>query len=182
MTCTSPGSASNQCGDGVAAGTKLSMSMEYANSSASAGEVIQQWKSDASGAGIQINLNSKTFNDVSTDILGCPTTPTTCGWQMGYLGYETFNSVPTGDQLLVPGASQNFAGVDDPKLTDLIHNSLTSSGNSAFQAYETYAAQQLPGAANFPDSYQIYAVSKNVGGVAINPIQSLDPEDWYFTK
>ena len=85
---------------------------------------------------------------------------------MAYFGYETFNSVPTLDQLLVPGASQNYGSVNDPQLTTLIQKSLTSSANSDFlKAYETYAApEQLPGAINFPDSYQIYAVSKNVGG------------------
>ncbi|HEY2696378.1 MAG TPA: ABC transporter substrate-binding protein [Pseudonocardiaceae bacterium] len=182
MTCTSAGTASNQCGDGVAAGTKLSMNMEYANSSASAGEIIQQWKSDASQAGIQINLSSKPFNSVITDAGTCPSDPNTCNWQTAYFGYETFNSVPTLDQLMLPGASQNYSSVNDPQLTGLIQKSLTSSSNSDFLKAENYAAQNLPGAINFPDSYQIYAVSKNVGGVTYGPMQFLAPEDWYFTK
>ncbi|HEY4020478.1 MAG TPA: ABC transporter substrate-binding protein [Pseudonocardiaceae bacterium] len=182
MTCTSPGTAANQCGDGVAAGTKLSMTMEYTNGSTAASEEMQQWKSDASQAGIQLSLNAKPFNAVATDITSCPSTPSTCGWQMGYLGYNTFNSVPTGDTFFVPGASQNINGVNDPQLTTLVENSLTSSASSAFLQYETYVANQLPGSFNFPDAYKVFAVSKTMGGVSINPIQSLSPEDWYFTK
>jgi peptide/nickel transport system substrate-binding protein len=182
MTCTNAGTGANQCGNGVAAGTKLSMTMEYENGSTAAQEEMQQWKSDASGAGIQINLVTKPFSQVDTDITTCPSTPNTCNWQMGYLGYNTFNSVPTGDIFFLPGASQNFSGVNDSQINTLVQNSLTSSQNSAFLQYETYAANQLPGAINFPDPYKVFAVSSNMGGVSINPIQSLSPEDWYFTK
>ncbi|HJP74019.1 MAG TPA: ABC transporter substrate-binding protein [Pseudonocardiaceae bacterium] len=182
MTCTSPGTAANQCGEGVTAGTKLSMTIEYTNGSAAAGEEMQQWKSDASQAGIQINLDAKPFSTVATDITTCPTSPATCGWQMGFLGYNTFNSVPTGDQFFIPGASQNVNGVNDSQLTTLVQNSLTSTGNDAFLSYETYAAKNLPGSFNLPDPYKVFAVSKNMGGVTINPIQSITPEDWYFTK
>jgi peptide/nickel transport system substrate-binding protein len=181
MTCTRPGSGADQCGDGVNAGTRLSMSMEYSGSTATS-EVMQQWKADASKAGIEINLDPQPISTALTDLTTCPAIATACKWQMGFLGGGTFNSVPTGDQFFIPGSSENINGINDPQLTTLVQNSLTDSANSAFLQYETYAATQLPGSFNFPGGYGIYAVSKNLGGVSINPIQSLSPEDWYFTK
>jgi peptide/nickel transport system substrate-binding protein len=176
LTCT------GQCGAGVSAGTRLSMTIEYQNGSTAIQEEMQQWKSDASRAGIQLNLVPKPFNSVFADASGCPSDPNACGWQLTYVGYIQFNSVPTGDQFFVPGAAENFAGVDDPQLTALVQNSLTSSANDAFRSYESYAVEQLPGAFNFAAAYEIYAVSANLAGVSFAPIEALAPEDWYFTK
>jgi peptide/nickel transport system substrate-binding protein len=182
MTCTSAGTADNQCGAGVAAGTKLSLKLEYENGSVAAGEEIQQWKSDASQAGIQLNLNSQPFNTVISDTTTCPSNPSTCGWQVAYFGYETFDAVPTGDGFFLPNSQINASGVNDPKMTGLVNSTLHDASNSTFLNYENYAAQQLPGAFNMPDGYKVYAVSSDMGGVSINVIGGFTPEDWYFTK
>ncbi|HEX4221125.1 MAG TPA: ABC transporter substrate-binding protein, partial [Pseudonocardiaceae bacterium] len=62
MTCTDAGSGGNQCGDGVAAGTKLSLTIAYNSGNTALGKQVQQWKSDASQAGIQLNISGQEFN------------------------------------------------------------------------------------------------------------------------
>jgi peptide/nickel transport system substrate-binding protein len=182
MTCTSAGTAANQCGDGVAAGSKLSLNLEYANGSTTAQEEIQQWKSDASQAGIQLNLASQPFNTVISDIATCPAKPNTCNWQVSYFGYETFDAVPTGDGFFLPNSSINLGGVNDPKLTNLVNATLHDNSNKTFQAYENYVADQLPASFNFADAYKVYAAAKNLTGVSINAVQGINPENWAFTK
>lgn len=179
MTCTNPGTGSNQCGAGVAANTVLTLKLQYENGSATVSEEVQQWKSDASQAGIRLELDPQPFNTVLSDTT-CSST--SCSWQLAYIGYLTFDSVPTGDGLFLPRAAQNSSGVDDPKLTQLVDATLHDSSNAAFQAYENYAAAQLPGAFEMPDSYGLYAVSSNMDGVALNVFSGINPEDWYFTK
>lgn len=183
MTCTSPGTGTNQCGAGIASGQKLEVTMEYATTYAATGQTMQQWKSDAEGAGISINLKPEQFNTVIADVTSCPTKPSTCDWQMGLFGSEVYNTDPSGDGILLPGASGNYQSYNDPKMTELINKTLTSSDISDFYAYEDYAAEQLPGALNIPNRYSINAVSSNLrGATPFNPLQTLTPEDWYFTK
>jgi hypothetical protein len=68
-------------------------------------------------------------------------------------------------------------------MTQKVNATLHDASQSTFAAYETYAAQQLPGAINVPDPYKVYAVSSNLHGVApMNPSARITPETWYFTK
>jgi peptide/nickel transport system substrate-binding protein len=182
MTCTGAGAGANQCGAGVPAGTKLSLSLEYANGSTTAQEEIQQWKSDASQAGIQLNLASQPFNTVISDVSTCPSKPNTCNWQIAYFGYETFDSVPTGDGFFLPNSALNFGGVNDPKMTNLVNATLHDSSTGTFQTYENYTADQLPASFNFADAYKVFATSTNLSGVTIGVLQTINPENWYFTK
>ena len=52
MTCESAGTASNECGAGVNAGTKLSLTMDYATGVQAFQEEVAVYKSDATQAGI----------------------------------------------------------------------------------------------------------------------------------
>jgi peptide/nickel transport system substrate-binding protein len=184
MVCTSPGTGANQCGAGVNPGEKLSFSLEYATGNTSVQEVVEQWKSDASKAGIDISLNAKPFNTVISDTTSCPSSPSTCGWQAALFGYETYGSgYPSGDAFFLKGSAANFSSVDDSKLADLVNATLHSDNGSAFNDYANYVAQQLPGELNYSDAYKVYAVSSNLRGVGPwNPLQAINPEDWYFTK
>jgi peptide/nickel transport system substrate-binding protein len=183
MTCTSPGTAANQCGAGVAAGTKLNITIEYNSGVTSANEQVQQWKSDASGAGIDLTLDGQPFNTVVGQTTTCKQTPSTCNWQLGYFGYYTYGTVPAGNLFFLPDSAANYSSYRDPKMTQLVNATLHDDSSSTFAAYETYAAQQLPGALNMPDPYKVYAISTNLAGATpINPLGRITPEQWYFTK
>jgi hypothetical protein len=90
--------------------------------------------------------------------------------------------VPTGEHLLPPGASSNIMNVNNPNLTSLIEATLHSDSSSAFDTYETYVAQQLPGHINMPMPYGIEATASNIRNTheAYDVVSTgLDPEDWY---
>jgi peptide/nickel transport system substrate-binding protein len=184
MTCTAAGTAPNQCGAGIAAGQKLNPTLEYESGNPSLDETEQQFKSDASKAGIDITLKVQPFNTVISDITSCGSQPSTCGWEMGQFGYEVYSGPdPTGDGFFLPGAAANYSSVNDPQLTKLINATLHSDAPDAFNAYSDYVSTNLPGEYNAADSYKVYAYSSNLGGFApYNPLGQLLPEEWYFTK
>src|SRR6185437_3914542 len=64
MTCQSPGTGATQCGAGVAAGTKLSMSMDYATGIQAFQQEVAIVKSDMAQAGIQMNLVPQSFDTI----------------------------------------------------------------------------------------------------------------------
>ncbi|MFD2420828.1 ABC transporter substrate-binding protein [Amycolatopsis pigmentata] len=183
MTCTGPGTADNQCGAGVAAGTKLEFTLEYSTGNPAYGRIIQQWKTDAAEAGIVLDLKGGEFNQVMSDVSDCHGSGPACDWQLGYFGYQQYNAVPTGDQLLLPGSSGNLGNYDDPKLDSLIAATLHSDDKAAFAAYEDYAAKTLPGQINMPMRSSMRVVAKNLGGVTFNAVTTArSPEEWYFKK
>jgi peptide/nickel transport system substrate-binding protein len=183
MTCTSPGTGPAQCGAGIAANQRLEVTVEYATTYAATGQTMQQWKSDAEGAGITIDLKPAQFNTVIADATSCPQKASTCDWQIALWGSEVYNTDPSGDGLFLPGSSINYQSYNDPKMTALVNKTLTSGDISDFYAFSDYAAEQLPGALNVPNRYQILAVSSNLHGVTpFSPLQVITPEDWYFTK
>jgi peptide/nickel transport system substrate-binding protein len=183
MTCTGPGTAADQCGTGVVAGTKLTISVDYSTGATSASEEMQQWKSDASKAGIDLELDGQPFNAVIGNTTTCKQTPSTCGWQIGYWGDYVYSGVPVGSAFFLPDSVANYSDYVDPTMSALVDATLRDDSAGAFHSYETYAAQQLPGAINMPNSYKVYAISTDLGGVT--PISSqgrILPENWYFTK
>ncbi|MCU1679785.1 MAG: transporter substrate-binding protein [Amycolatopsis sp.] len=184
MVCTSAGTAPNQCGTGIPAGQKLNPTLEYESGVPSLDETEQQFKSDASKAGIQLNLKQQPFNTVISDITSCSSQPSTCNWEMGEFGYETYSGPnPTGDGFFLPGAAANYSSVNDPKLTQLVQATLHSDASDAFNTYSDYVSQNLPGEFNAADSYKVYAYSSNLHGFApFSPLGGLLPETWYFTK
>ena len=50
-----------------------------------------------------------------------------------------------------------------------------------FQQYATYTAEQLP-FIWMPNAYTVMAVTSKLANVAINPLATLLPEYWNFTK
>jgi peptide/nickel transport system substrate-binding protein len=183
MVCTSPGGAANQCGDGVAAGAKLEFNFQYSNGNPAYARIMQQWKTDAASAGIVFDMKPLEFNQLINDISSCHGSGPACNWQIGFFGYQQYNAVPTGDQLLLPGSSGNLGNYNDPQLNSLINATLRSDDKSAFANYEDYAVKTLPGQINMPLRTYMEVVAKNLGGVAYPPVQTArSPEEWYFTK
>ena len=88
---------------------------------------------------------------------------------------------PTGEELFATGAGANKGSYSNPTMDRLIADTTTSGNIAAYHTFATYAAQELP-FIWMPNSYNVMAVSKNLHGVAFNPLDTLLPEYWYYTK
>ena len=184
MTCTDPGTGGTQCGSGVANGTRLSIAFDYASGDQALDQAMQQYKSDAAKAGIELNMKQKPFNSVTAEVVPCTPDQASCGWQIvnwggGWLYAPDY--LPTGESLFLTGSIANYGNYGNAKMDQLIKASYEQSGTGPLYQYQDYTAEQVP--VVFQASpYTIQATSINVGGVVWNPIRSLVPEYWYRTQ
>ncbi|MGH3496970.1 MAG: ABC transporter substrate-binding protein [Nocardioidaceae bacterium] len=184
MTCTKPGTAANECGTGVAAGTPATIKYDYASGSNSFNLEMQQYKSDASKAGITLDMHQMPFNSVIGESVPCKPTDKTCGWQVTNWGGGWIYApdyLPTGEDLFGTGAGSNSGSYTNPAMDKLIAATEYTNGTTPLFKYEDFTAKQLPVIWQ-SNVYTVDANSTHVGGVVANPLQTLLPEYWYRTQ
>ena len=179
MTCKDP----SMCGAGIAAGTKLSFTLDYSTGTAAFAQEASVYKSDASQAGIQVNVVGQSFNTVIGESTPCSPGPK-CTWDALMYGGWSYNGPgyePTGEPLFQTGAGSNSGSYSNPVEDSLISLTHTDSSLALFRQYATYTAQQVP-YIWMPQYYQVQAVSSDLKGVTFNPLGTFLPEYWYFSK
>src|SRR6201996_47817 len=183
-TCTSPGTGTGERGKGIAAGAKLSFSLDYASGTEFVSQEMQALKSDFSLAGIQVNLSSEPFDTVISMLAPCTPSQSSCSWQMlNYGGGWTYgvDPYPTGDQLFETGSGSDSDNYSSPEADKLIQ--ATVHGTVGLGSYEDYLAQQVPVLWMPQPDYQISEISNKLQGTSPqSPIESLTPENWYLTQ
>lgn len=184
MTCTKPGTAANQCGAGVKAGARMAFDYHYASGAQSLSQEMQQYKSDAAQAGIQLTMKAEPFNSVIGESVPCTASQSSCNWQIsnwggGWIYAPDF--LPSGEELFATGAGSNSGNYSNAKMDRLIKATEQQNGVGPMYTYEDYASQQLPVIFQ-ANGYAISAISDHVGGVNSNPLGSIVPEYWYRTK
>jgi peptide/nickel transport system substrate-binding protein len=185
-TCQSPGAGPSQCGQGVAAGAKLNFNLKYASGVKWIDQEMAQLKSNASKAGIVLNLSEGSFNEVVGQAVPCKPTDATCTWEMGNWGGGWVfvpNGLPTGELLFQTGAGSNASNYSDPKADELIAKSTVDDSQQAMDAFQDYVAQQVPDIWQPNSVYELTEVAKNLAGVLPqNPYGNITPEKWYYVK
>jgi peptide/nickel transport system substrate-binding protein len=185
-TCTSPGSGSNQCGDGIASGSKLEFKMQYASGTLVASQEMQAFKSDASQVGMQIDLAEASPNDVFGISVPCdPASGNGCNWDLVYWGgpgwtYGLTDTYPEQGQIFLTGAGGNAGGYSDTTDDQLILGSWTS-GLDALHKSNDYLAQNLPVIWMPLAPFQLSAISQKLHvtqGAAVIQL----PQGWYHTS
>jgi peptide/nickel transport system substrate-binding protein len=183
MTCQKPGSGASQCGSGIAKGTAFKFTLDWATGSSAVQQMVAVYKSDASKAGIDVNLVGQSFNTIIGESTPCKPGPK-CTWDVLMYGGWGFNGPgfePTGEPLFQTGASSNSGSYSNPTMDSLITQTHTNSSLTVFHNYATYVAQQLP-YIWMPNPYYVMAVQSKLHNVTFNPLYTLLPEYWYFTK
>lgn len=182
-TCTSPGTAPNQCGAGVGAGAPASFHLEYASGSPQFDQMMAQFKTDLSKAGIEINISTNTFDTVIGNATPC-SAGRPCTWDMEFWGVWVYTPdyYPTGDELWSTGAGSNSNGYSDPMADQLIAATETSSSLQAMYSYEDYLAKQLP-VVWMPTPYlQLSEINNHLHGAQPqDPLANIYPETWSWS-
>ncbi len=174
MTCQNPA----QCGAGIKAGQQLKFTLDYSTGQAAFTQEAAIYKSDASKAGIDVNIVGQTFNTIIAEAV-----PSNPNWQGSMYGLWIYSPdyEPTGEALFATGAGSNSGSYTDPTMDKLINATQTSGSMATFHNFANYAAQQLP-FIYMPLTYPVQAVSANLHGVDFNPLQTLLPEYYHLTK
>jgi peptide/nickel transport system substrate-binding protein len=183
LTCESPGTESNQCGAGIAAGRKMIFSVDYPTGVLSVQQQAEELKSDASQAGVQINAIAESFDSIIAQDVACNPGPK-CSWDVDWASgwaYDGPGWYPTGEPILQTGAGSNVSSYSDSTMDSLINQTHTTDSTAVFQQYGSYTANQVPFIWT-PVPYDVMAVSAKLQGVAWNADWTLLPEYWYWTK
>jgi peptide/nickel transport system substrate-binding protein len=191
-TCQKPGTGSDECGAGIAAGTKLSMPFEYSTGMPALDNEVQALQSSFALAGIELTLKEAPFDTVLTDDYECQgKTEAKCpasSTALALLSSPSWTYVPIyypdGDSLFGCGASTNAGNYCDSTVEAMIKQvttGTTASSSAAMYKYQVYVAKQLPDLW-FPNAaYQISAVSSKLGGVtAQDSTGHIYPSTWYL--
>jgi peptide/nickel transport system substrate-binding protein len=182
MTCQDPA----KCGTGIKKGQQLKFTFNYSTGVAAATATWQAIKSDASKAGIDINLVGQSFNTIIGEGAPCAPMGPKCNVQVFAYGGWAYNGPgfePTGEPLFFTGAGSNSGNYTNPKMDKLINLTHTNGSISVFHNFATYASQQLPywWVPN-PNPFQIQAVSTKLHNVTFNLLFTTLPEYWQFSK
>ena len=184
-TCAKPGTGASECGAGIPAGTKIAFNVLYASDPVIFGEQVTAWASDAKKIGINIALQSGTFNHVIT-VADDPGSPKTINdWAVAVYGGFVDPYYPTTLGIFSSGGSLNGGFYSNPQADKLIHASVTSNNSDAVKTEASYLTQQQPSL--FQPNYDFITVWKNnVSGdpAAIESTTQyfLNPELMYLTK
>jgi peptide/nickel transport system substrate-binding protein len=181
-TCVKPGTADNECGQGISQGARLSFAFLYQNGFVWANNMTQEMASSFEQAGINLQLEAKSFTDILGLVVPC-TVGKPCPWELAYWGWEYSPDIyPTGEEIFTTGAGSNPGGYSDPTADKLIVATNHLSSLSSLYTYENYLSQQLPVIWQ-PHAGVLSEIGKNVCGVLPqNPLFNWVAENWYFCK
>jgi peptide/nickel transport system substrate-binding protein len=185
-TCKSPGSGSNQCGPGVAAGAKLEFPYIYITGGIAFPKSRVQIASDYSAAGIKLDLKPLPGNEAYSQAVACKPSQASCSWAIFNTGWVySPDYYPSGEDLFQTGASSNPGSYSDPKADQLIKATTLNTGQSpqqALNAYQDYLVQQIPVIWE-GGVYGLTEYKTDLHGVTpFNVFSAINPENWYFTK
>jgi peptide/nickel transport system substrate-binding protein len=190
-TCSKPGTASDECGAGIPAGTKLAWSLAYTTSPLSIGSEDTALASEAAKAGIQIHLVSSNFNYLVENDNDPANPKGVNSWAMSDFGGFTDSTYPTTFGVFNSTGSSNLGGYADPTADKLIQASISSSNPDAVKAEASYLTTQQPGLFQpnpdaGGDGSCVMVWSKSLSGTPAsfeNLTQFvMTPEFWFFTK
>jgi peptide/nickel transport system substrate-binding protein len=167
---------------GVPAGTKLSFTIQYVNNGPTEQQLMEAQQAAWQQAGIKITLTTASFDTVIGNAVSCKGKG--CTWEMENWGggwVYAPDYYPSGEEIFQSGAGSNGGNYSDPTNDKLIHQ--TAFGTATLAKYENYLAAQLPVVWQPNAAFQVTEIQKNLHGVTPqNPLLSINPENWFFTK
>ncbi len=190
-TCTKPGTASDECGQGIANGAQLNFRLLYAQGSVALTNEMTALQSTAQQvAGIKITLSTAPFQQViGTAFNGCTFSSPCNGWDMANWGGGWVYSpdyFPTGGEILGTGASSNAGDYSDTTNDANIKATHTAANDTAelkaLFTYEDYLAKQLPVVYMPTTPYQLTMYKSNLTGLEHQGIfDELYPQYYAFS-
>ena len=178
-TCIKPGTASDQCGAGIPAGTGLTIQLQYASGNASIDQLMNAEKSSWAQAGINVQLSTGSFNTVIGNATPCPSG---CSWQMENWGAGWFfapDYYPSGEEIFQTGAGSNWGNYSDA--TNDANITATNKTSVDLTTYENNLAKQLPVVYQPNAVTEMTEIQNNLRGVTPqNVFWAITPENWYY--
>ncbi len=183
--CQRPGTASNECGAGIAKGRTLSLMFMYSTGSPTFLAQVEAFQTAAKQAGVDITLDGQTTTTMFSIAGVCPPGP--CNWGMaGYSGflwdYGQNSYLPTGMEQF--GKNNYWAGGwNSPTAQALGNAAHTQPGLTPLYNVENYISKQVA-SLWWPVPPQLLLLVKTnlKGWTPLQPYVNPMPSRWYFVK
>ncbi|MER7789743.1 peptide ABC transporter substrate-binding protein [Streptomyces sp. NPDC097640] len=185
MVCTDAGSGDNQCGSGVAKGTKFEMQVLSQSGSTVTDNMMSALQSSFSKTGIKFTIKTAPVNSVLSQSGQCKSGDSGCKWQLSFFGTAGswyFPAYPSGDSLFQTGGGSNFGSYSNPAVDKLIAQTTTSESPAAVQEYSAALAKDLPVIWLPEPDYQVSVVKNGLGGFAQDSLANFHPAMWKWTN
>ncbi|MEV0678823.1 ABC transporter substrate-binding protein [Actinosynnema sp. NPDC050436] len=180
--CVRPGTGPGEAGEGIPAGTELTILMRYVEGRPALTRVMEGFRDAAARAGIELRLQEVYGSVLVAEDAPCKATEETpCLWEMCCWNGGWAYHHPTGEILFSTGAGGNFGFYSDPKADELIERTVTSDDLDVLYEYQDYIAEQVPVifTPNFP--IRLFEVANSLRGFGpVNPYGMINPENWYY--
>jgi peptide/nickel transport system substrate-binding protein len=183
LVCGNPGNGPTQCGPGVTAGAALNFTLMYATGIDYMESSARELASNASLAGIQINLDPEPFNTVTGDAFD----PTNTSWQLAEWGSWTYDPdyLPTGETLFLGGSANNAGNYNNAQNNSDIGATLQartpSQFDTAMYTWENYLSGQLP-VVYMPNAATLVETIKGLDIGPQNSALMITPEMWFYRQ
>jgi peptide/nickel transport system substrate-binding protein len=180
--CVNPGTGPGQAGQGIPAGTRLSLLLRYVEGRPALTRLMTQYREDAAAAGIELRLQEVYGSVLVAEDAPCyPTAETPCLWEMCCWNGGWVYHYPSGEILFRTDAGGNFGHYTDAMADELIGRSVTTDDLDALYEYQDYIAEQVPVIFNPNFPIRLLEVAHQLRGVEpINPFGMINPENWYY--
>jgi peptide/nickel transport system substrate-binding protein len=168
---------------------KLEFTLNYASGSQSGADEMQLLKSDWAQEGIVVNLDEQPFDTVASDSQENSTKWAAAYWGQGNIGGWTYgNPYPSGGGLFATNGAENGGGYNNRTMDALIQKTYEPGTEAqtlqALYKYETYTAEQLPGAIFVPwePLFNVHANEVHDTVSTFNPIGDvIFPNYWWIS-
>jgi peptide/nickel transport system substrate-binding protein len=172
----------DKAGEGIPAGTRLSIRMRYVEGRPALTRLMTQYKQDAAAAGIELRLEEVYGSVLVAEDAPCyPTADTPCLWEMCCWNGGWVYHHPTGEILFKTDAGGNFGHYHDPRADELIERTVTSDDLGVLHDYQLFIAEQVPVIFNPNFPIRLFEVATSLHGFEpVNPFGMINPENWYY--
>ncbi|HET9168138.1 MAG TPA: ABC transporter substrate-binding protein [Actinocrinis sp.] len=182
--CVRPGTGPGEAGEGIAAGTKLSFLLRYAEGRPTFVRFMERFAADAAKAGIELRLQPVYGSVlVAEDGPGPSTTEHPRLWEISTWNGGWVYIHPTGENLFKSGAASNYSNYADARADELIEESVASDDPEAMYRYQEYISEQVPVLFLPNCPWRLLEFASDLRGFTpINPYGLMNPEDWHFVE
>jgi peptide/nickel transport system substrate-binding protein len=183
--CERPGTASNECGAGIAKGRTLNLLFMYSTGSPPFLAQVEAFDAAAKQAGVDLTLNGQTTTTMFSIAGVCPPGP--CKWGLaGYFGFMwdfgQYVVFPNGDEQFGKG---NYwaGGYYSPTAQRLITEAELKPGLSYLYQAENYISKDVASLWwPLPDQYILLVKNDLRGWQPLDPYVDQLPSLWYYVK
>lgn len=178
--CTTPGTADNQCGEGIEQGKKMEITFTVQNGSQETDNMFSTIQSAMSKAGVKVTIDAKPLDNVLTEAQSCKT-GTSCNWEFvffGTAGSWYFPAYPTGERVFAKDTKWNAGQYNNPEAEKLVNAMTTSTDEQISQKYSEYLAKDLPVMWMPNPVYQVSVIKNGLNVGNQDPGASFYPQRW----